>query len=605
MGKYQYQPTIKIGGAEVTEAFYDAVEEIVVDGSLHMPSMFTILLHDPSYVWVDDALLNIGKEVEISVEVTEEESTYAGTVAGVLIKGEITALEPDFSASGKSKMMVRGYDKSHRLHRGKKTRTWLSKLDSDLAKTIAGEAGLSAVVDATTVAYDWVIQSNQTNMEFLLARAERIGYQVHSAEGKLYFKKGDATIVSGTAPSLVYMENLLSFRPSWTAIGQANTMTVRGWDPKGKAAIVTEKPPNAGLNQGGMTQTGGAAANTAFGMASAIIADRPASTVDEATAIATGLSNDISRDFVQAEGVCWGRPDVKAGGKVAISKVGTRFSGEYFVTSATHIMDSHGYQTRFSISGRHPNTLTHLLGAGNGQGVPGEGQGLVFGVVPATVTNIDDPDDLGRVKVKYAWLGEIETWWARLVAPMAGPQRGFYCLPEVNDEVLVAFEHGDVHRPYVVGALWSSTDKPPKTKSEAIASGKVIQRVFKTRVGHLVVLSDKQSEEQICVTSKSGHTVILDDKSGAEKITIKDKSGNNSLVIDSTANSMTIKVNGDFIVDAKGKVNIKSGTDLALKAGTAGKIEATTELGLKGMTAKVENASGAKVVLQGPMVNIN
>jgi phage protein D/phage baseplate assembly protein gpV len=593
--------TIKIGGQDVPQEFMDALDEVVVDTSLQLPDLFTIRLHDATLKWVDDSLLDIGKEVEIAVKAPEQ--YYGQEEQGTLIKGEITALEPDFSANGMPTMTIRGYDKSHRLHRGKKTRTFLSKTDSDLARSLAGEAGLTADVDATTVTYDWVVQYNQTNMEFLQARAERLGYQVYvySTEGKLYFKKGDATLPQG--PELSYCENLLSFQPCWTASGQADKMIVKGWDPKGKAAVSSQKTPNAGLNQGGMTQTGGAKASSAFSSAEAIITDRPVFTAAEAGEIATGLSNDISREFVQAEGECDGHPGVNAGRKVTIKGVGTRFSGSYLVTSATHVYNADGYKTRFSISGRHPNTLSHLLIPEGGNG-HGPSQGLVQGVVPAMVTNLNDPDDLGRVKVKYTWLGEIESWWARIASPMAGSERGFFYLPEVNDEVLIAFEHGDVHRPYIIGALWSSTDKPPKKNSEATASGKVNQRVLKTRQGHLIILDDKQGEEQISVTSKSGHTVILDDKSGSEKITIKDKTGNNSMVIDSTKNSMTIAVNGDFHVTAKGKITLESTQDMTLDTKAQAKFNAVGPLNIESKAPAA--VKGVKVDINGnTMVSIN
>jgi phage protein D/phage baseplate assembly protein gpV len=593
-------PIVKIDGAVMSQDFLNDIIELVVDTSLHLPSMFSIRLHDPELAWANDSSLDIGKSVEIEFETTpwDEESSVRTSV----IKAEITALEPDFSAEGLTTMTLRGYDKSHRLHRGRQTRTFLQVKDSDLAQTIAGEAGLSAQVDATTVTYEYVLQSNQTNMEFLRSRAERNGYQVFAADGNLYFKKGDFTL--GDGPTLTFMDDLFSFHPCYTAGHQADKMTVRSWDPKQKQAISSQKTPNAALNQGGYGQTGGAKASSAFGSAEEVIVDRPVFTADEATAFATGLSDDISREFVQAEGVCDGDPRVKAGWSITIQGVASRFSGKYFVTSATHVWSGEGYRTRFGITGRQPNTLSYLLDPGNGHD---SGQGIIQGVVPALVTNIDDPDDLGRVKVKYPWIGDnLESHWIRIASPMAGPQRGFYCLPEVDDEVLIAFEHGDVHRPYIVGALWNNTDKPPKAKSEAIADGKVIQRVLKTRAGHLIVLSDKQGEEQISITSKSGHTVILDDKSGSENITIKDKTGSNSMVIDSTKKSMTIEVGGDFTVTAQGKISLTSSLDLSLKAGTAGKFEATSELGLKGTaSAKLENGAGAKVALQGPMVSIN
>ncbi|MFC2023938.1 phage late control D family protein [Chloroflexota bacterium] len=168
-GQYISNVVLKIGGKAVEQELNDAVDEIVVDTSLYLPGMFSIRLHDPHLKWVDDASLDIGKEVEITAESGQD----TGGETGMLIKGEITALEPQFSAGGKSTMLVRGYDKSHRLHRGKKTRTFLGKKDSDLVSTIAGEVGLSEKADSTTVTYDFILQNNQTNMEFLRARAEK------------------------------------------------------------------------------------------------------------------------------------------------------------------------------------------------------------------------------------------------------------------------------------------------------------------------------------------------------------------------------------------------------------------------------------------------
>jgi hypothetical protein len=282
MSKFVAHFIIKIGGAPVSQEFMTSLEEVVVDSSLYVPSMATIRLFDDTIMWADDATLAIGKTLDISVKPDEE--AEQGTAETLLFTGEITAIEPEFSAKGRTTMAVRAYDKSHRLHRGRKTRTFLSKADSDLASTVASDAGLSAVVDSTTVTYDWVLQNNQTNFEFLRGRAERIGYQVFAADGKLYFKKGDATL--GDGPTLVFMDDLLSFRPCWTSSGQADTMTVKGWDPKGKAAITNTQAPSAGLNQGGMTQTGGAMASAAFSSAEEVITDLPVMSVDEATAIA-------------------------------------------------------------------------------------------------------------------------------------------------------------------------------------------------------------------------------------------------------------------------------------------------------------------------------
>lgn len=160
-----------------------------------------------------------------------------------------------------------------------------------------------------------------------------------------------------------------------------------------------------------------------------------------------------------------------------------------------------------------------------------------YGVTVGIVTNSKDPDGLGRVKVKFPWLsGEEESYWARVLTPMAGKDRGIYFLPEVDDEVLVAFEQGNMAFPYILGSLWNGKDKPPIKNDD----GKNNQRVIKSR---------------------SGHMIVLDDTEGKEQIIIQDKTGKNQIVINSKDNKMDIKVEKDLTIEAKGKIIFKSSND--------------------------------------------
>ncbi len=563
---------ITINGKNVSQAFMDDLAEVVVDTSLSMPDMFTISLRDDALKWVDEALTKIGNIVEISVQTGQER----GGKSGELIKGEITALEPDFSVDGDTILLIRGYDKSHRLYRGKLTRTFTNQTDSSIVEKIAGEAGLSAKADPTNITYEYVLQNNQTNMEFLMTRARRLGYHVYVDKETLYFKKGEANL--GDGPTLNLGENLRAFTPRWTTSYQADAITVKGWDPKAKQAITSKATPNTQLNQGGMQKTGGETAKGAFGAAEAVVTDRPISSVDEAQALADGLSNDISRDFIQAEGICRGDPSLKAGRQIKVENVGNRFSGTYFATRATHIYNAENYRVRFAISGRQPDTLSHLL-----KSEPdGQSQGLVRGVVTGLVTNLDDPEAMGRVKVKYAWLGDIESNWVRLAAPSAGNGRGIYYTPEVNDEVLLAFEHGDVHHPYIIGALWNGSDKPPADKADAIGGGKVNQRVIKSR---------------------SGHVIILDDTSGSEKIIIRDKA-DNEIEIDSSGKNLTIKVGNDIIIESQGKFSQKSASEGSIESQSSLSIKSQSNLSIKSMSNLTLEATG-QLNIKGNMVSVN
>lgn len=221
-------------------------------------------------------------------------------------------------------------------------------------------------------------------------------------------------------------------------------------------------------------------------------------------------------------------------------------------------------------------------------------QGRFYGVTVGIVTNNQDPGGLGRVKVKLPWLSEEhESHWARLLTPMAGPERGLYCLPEVDDEVLVAFEHGQVEFPYVLGGLWNGKDKPPEQNDD----GQNNKRTLKSR---------------------SGHVITLDDTQGQEKIVIRDKTGKNEIVIDSAKNSLTIKVQGDFSVEAQGKISLKSAQDLAVESqansqvkGSQLALEGTAKAELKAPnvslngSAQTEVKGGAMVQVQGGLIKIN
>jgi len=161
----------------------------------------------------------------------------------------------------------------------------------------------------------------------------------------------------------------------------------------------------------------------------------------------------------------------------------------------------------------------------------------ISGAVIAIVTNTKDPDGIGRIKIVYPWnKDEGESYWARLMSFYAGDERGALFLPEVDDEVLVIFEQGDMESPIIIGSLWSTPSKPPETNADGLNNIKKI----KTRSGHEIIFDDSDTQEKIEIKSKSGHRIILDDSTGGEKITMEDKSGN-SIEMDAVGNKIILK----------------------------------------------------------------
>lgn len=185
----------------------------------------------------------------------------------------------------------------------------------------------------------------------------------------------------------------------------------------------------------------------------------------------------------------------------------------------------------------------------------------IDGVAVGIVTDNEDPEQLGRVKVTFRWMSEDnETDWIRIATLSSGPDRGSMFIPEIEDEVLVAFERGDVNRPFVIGSIWNDEGKPPGPETQNTL------KKLKTRSGHQVIFSDKESQEKIEINSKSGHKIILDDSSGSEKITIKDKTENNFIEIDSIQNSITISAQLKILIKAT-DIEISADATMTLKAG--------------------------------------
>jgi uncharacterized protein involved in type VI secretion and phage assembly len=191
--------------------------------------------------------------------------------------------------------------------------------------------------------------------------------------------------------------------------------------------------------------------------------------------------------------------------------------------------------------------------------------GRVFGVAAGIVTNNQDPEGLGRVKVRFPWLSDDnETDWVRIATLMAGPDRGSFFLPEVDDEVLVAFEHGDINRPFVIGALWNGVDNPPESNSD----GRNNIRKIRSRSGHEIIFDDNGAagQEKIEIHSNGGHRIVLDDSLGGEKIEIVDKSGSNKVSIDSVQNAISIESGLQLSIKAQ-IIEIEAGASMTLKAG--------------------------------------
>ncbi len=329
--------SVRVNGSALPPAAQADLRSVTVQEDLQALSMFTLELHnwDDKLLrisWSDSPLFAVGNQVEIWLG-------YVGDLHQVML-AEVTSLEPVFTTESPPVLMVRGYDHRHRLARGRKTRTFAQMKDSAIAGQVGREAGLRAQVTDTGVTHGYVMQSNQSDWEFLLRRASLIGYEMFVRNKVLYFRPPQSAAQPASRLSLG--QDITEFSPRLSSLAQASEVAVRGWNVKEKQAVVA--------TQHSTPPSGSATTRRAFGSASVAILGQPNRDLAEASPIAQGQFNAMALAYVEGDVVAYGQSQLQAGTVVDIAGAGQTFSGRYYVTSVTHTMTlDQGYQTSFTV----------------------------------------------------------------------------------------------------------------------------------------------------------------------------------------------------------------------------------------------------------------
>lgn len=602
---------IEVDGRALAQDVATLFESAYVDDSRTVPDLFVLRFSDQHATVVEKTGIAIGSTVNLKVQMA------APGGPATLLAGEVTALEADVGADGVH-LVVRGLDASHRLFRGHRVEGYRNVSASDVVRQVADRAGMKVgTVDSFPTILTHLTQDGINDWEFLSRLASQAGAVLSVVDGALEFRKPTEASTapsgeSGAREDPLTIEkgvNLISIRATVTAAGQVPEVEVRGWDVGAKKELVAVAPSATTSAQVAGADPAKLAA--VFNSPRYIRPSLPFTTQSQCEAAATALADRLAGGFAELDGVMRGNPSMRAGCAVALTGMGEPFDGRYTLSATRHEFTSEGYLTSFTVANASERSLYGVVAGG----IPRAGE--VGGVLNATVTDVQDPDGLGRVKVRFPVLsGSYESWWARTLQPGAGAGRGTVLLPEVGDEVLVAFGQGSFEQPFVLGGLFNGVDKPDKPWDEHVGStdGAVTRRAFGSRTGMLVEHLESPDKQQLNVSTNAG----------AQRLSLVQKP--NAAVEIVTDGPVTITASKDVTVTTSGgdvsvggaNVTVEASADLTLKAGGAltlsgatFKAAGTGSAELTGASVKVaadgaaELTSSGVLTVRGALVKIN
>jgi phage protein D len=524
----------------------------VEDGN-RMPSAATLRYRDPERMFLRESGIRIGVPLRITAR------RGSPGVALPLFSGEVVALEAEFDGTG-SFTTVRAFDRGHRLQRGRKVAAYPNMTASDIARKLALGAGLPlGTIDPTPTTYTLASQPDISDWDFLQALAEDNGVELTVADGLFHFRHPltAATAPPGDLPTttdpavLSMTRNVLSVRSHVTSVDQVGRVQVRGWSADEKRALLGEAEVTE--SRGALIGLSPQSADV-FGDHSLAVTDMPFSSDAAVTAVAESIAADVAASLAELEVVVRGDPSLRSGVAVTLTGAGEPFDGKYTVTASRHLdRPGGGYETWLTVGGRQNRTAHGLaagaLAAARSPRIPG----VAIGIVTDTTAPANGAEQ-GWVRLKFPWLSGEDALgssyvsdWVRTVQ-LGGVGGGGVISPDVNDEVLVAFDHGLLDRPYVIGGLYNGHDKPSPNDIPLVdeTSGKVGRRTLATRAGDRIEL--------------------LDTADGTAGVRLRTSDGKLVLYLDRQQTAITVQSDGTVSVTAAKTVMVK-GEGITLDAG--------------------------------------
>ncbi|MEV4506111.1 VgrG-related protein [Streptomyces klenkii] len=526
---------VLVDGQPLPETWGQALTWAFVTEARHTPAACEVGFRDPSCLLPQRSGLRLGALVELRAS--------EGSGSSELFSGEVTGCEVVAGESG-TFSVVHAHDLAHRLRRGRRVKGYRQMSVGDIAAKIADTAGLKkGQIDTTSIVYEYVSQNGESDWDFMTRLARENGCDVFVQAGRLHLRSiADA----GTAPApparaaqspyvLEYGENLLKVRSAARVDEQVRSVRVRGWDADSGQPIVAESTVSATPSRDTAWKPG---ADVVRGEP-LTLSSIPRADQHEAEVVAAAMAQEVAADLTTLNAVVTGAPQLKVRSAVTITGLSDRFDGRYTATRIRHeFHPDSGYLTDLTV--QEGDALLPSVGR------PGDAEASaprLPGVVCATVKSIKDPLKQGRVKLVFPWLAgekDYESDWARTVQ-LSGTKGGGIVCPEEGEEVLAAFEQGCLGRPYVIGGLFSKRRTPGRHTTGEL---------YDETKGHTNVRS---------FVSRTGQRLeLLDEEGGRMGALLASGDGKLRIDLDQSQTSITVKSDGEVLIDAKNKISIES-----------------------------------------------
>ncbi len=527
--------SIEVDGSELAGGIAEKIGHTVARQRLSLPAMCELSVYEPSDLGEAADAFPVGRALRVALPDS----------GGLLFEGDITAVEVACGPARESELRVRAYDRLHRLRKRQPQRVHTEVTLADLAAELVREDGIDVECEVESPLWRHVFQHRQSDFDLLDERARLCGAYFVLDGDRLRILTLDGHADEHT---LELGENLFEAKVEVNAETTCRRVSTLGWDPMTATFLrETVDAPRVGTSIDVALAPGDVG-----GTGERTIVDVPVADAAQAVARAQAELDRRAAHESRFSGVTDGDVTLRAGDVVEVSGLGRRSSGRFVLGDVRHAIDgTRGFVTEISTDLPSPPPRVS----------PTASSGAACATI-AVVTSVDDPEELGRVKVRLPSHGDLETSWLEVMAPGAGDEKGLVVLPDVDDNVVVMFADHDPAFAIVLGGIYGHRGT---IDGGGVVNGSVRRFTLRTPGGHEIQLDDEVEEirirtpgghrlafddanESIELETPAGHRVSLDDR--AESVEIETSTGHSFAL---APDLVSLRAEGDIDIAAPGK----------------------------------------------------